>query len=1044
MQTLGSDQLAGWRTLSIGLPRCRLLLVAFVLVCSLAEIAVADVPAAPSDLAAEVVSATKTRLTWHDNSDNETWFQVVVCPPQGAFFTRCLSFGLPANTTAFTIDDPVLSECQFVDVYAWNSDGKSEPSDTIELFFLDEPSLVATAASADRIDLAWDDASRCEDGYEVWRAYATGGGLTRMDRIAILPPNTATYADVSVAVIHMYAYRVYVVHGETQQALSNLVWAIAYAPANLVATPVTATRIDLAWEDGIDYEDGYTIERSNWSWGELQWGPWAVIANEPANTTSYTDDGLASGSLHRYRVRAYWASALSAWSDIATAMAVAVPPLPPSDLTASSVSSNRIDLTWQDNSNDETKFKIERKPQGGTYSQIATVEADVTTFSSTGLSPATTYCYRVRAYSNAGNSAYSDKSCATTSAVPPIGPSDLAAAAVLADRIDITWHDNSSDEIGFKIGRRPSGGTFSQIAVVGANTTSYSSTGLSPGTTYCYLVMAYNAAGNSTPSNEACAETLPGAGPSDDPPDAPNNLSAAAASASRIDITWVENSDDEIGFKIGRKPEDGVFAQIAVVGANTAGYSDAAGLSPDTEYCYLVLAYNAAGNSNPSNESCATTSAVPPNGPSNLAASAVSSSRIDLTWQDNSNNETGFRIERGPQGGGYGEIATVGANTTSYSNTGLVAGTTYCYRVRAYNAVDNSEYCTEACAIAHAPYLVAVAAGSSRIDLTWDDALSEDGYTVQRRMHATGVGWGGWVGIATEAANTTSYEDTAVASGGLYQYRVRAYAGEAESAWSNEATASAIDLPPNPPTGLTATAVSSTEIDLTWQDNADNEEGFEVERAADGGGYTIVAVVGPDAPGYSDTALTVDTWYCYRVHACSAVGDSDASNEACATTSDRAPSAPDSMTWSVPPYAVGLESVAMTATTASDPSGVEYYFEETTGNPGGDDSGWQDGPGYTDGGLQSGTEYCYRVAARDKSPSWNQTGWSSLGCASTDIRGDINGDGAIDLIDALMLYRYASGVLSLLPEAIARADIDGDGDVDMADAEALADIVFGT
>jgi hypothetical protein len=80
-----------------------------------------------------------------------------------------------------------------------------------------------------------------------------------------------------------------------------------------------------------------------------------------------------------------------------------------------------------------------------------------------------------------------------------------------------------------------------------------------------------------------------------------------------------------------------------------------------------------------------------------LTATAVSSSQIDLTWLDNSSNETGFKIERKTGSGGtYSQIATVGAGVTSYDNTGLSAGTTYYYRVRANNAAGDSAYSTEA------------------------------------------------------------------------------------------------------------------------------------------------------------------------------------------------------------------------------------------------------------------------------------------------------------------------------------------------------------
>ncbi len=78
---------------------------------------------------------------------------------------------------------------------------------------------------------------------------------------------------------------------------------------------------------------------------------------------------------------------------------------------------------------------------------------------------------------------------------------------------------------------------------------------------------------------------------------------------------------------------------------------------------------------------------------------------------------------------------------------------------------------------------------------------------------------------------------------------------------------------------------------------------------------------------------------------------------------------PDPMTWDSPPAAVsgpaGETKITMTATTASDPEGVEYYFTETSGNPGGDDSGWQASPTYTDDGLAPGTTYSYNVKARE-------------------------------------------------------------------------------
>jgi PKD repeat protein len=93
-------------------------------------------------------------------------------------------------------------------------------------------------------------------------------------------------------------------------------------------------------------------------------------------------------------------------------------PIAPSNLRATAVSSSRITLTWQDNSDNEQGFKIERRVEGGSYSQIATVEANTQSYSDSGLSSEATYCYRVRAYNSAGDSPFSDEACATTGAPP--------------------------------------------------------------------------------------------------------------------------------------------------------------------------------------------------------------------------------------------------------------------------------------------------------------------------------------------------------------------------------------------------------------------------------------------------------------------------------------------------------------------------------------------------------------------------------------------------------------------------------------------------
>jgi hypothetical protein len=134
-----------------------------------------------------------------------------------------------------------------------------------------------------------------------------------------------------------------------------------------------------------------------------------------------------------------------------------------------------------------------------------------------------------------------------------------------------------------------------------------------------------------------------------------------------------------------------------------------------------------------------------------------------------------------------------------------------------------------------------------------------------------------------------------------------------------------------------------------------------------------------DSTSYEDTGLSPETQYCYAVQARDKSPNQNATGfstpPACATTDtvlDTTPPSPDPMTWATPPYSTGTSSIAMLATTATDASGVEYYFQCTSG--GGNDSGWQDSTSYEDTGLSPDTQYCYAVQARDKSPNQNATG----------------------------------------------------------------------
>ena len=375
------------------------------------------------------------------------------------------------------------------------------------------------------------------------------------------------------------------------------------------------------------------------------------------------------------------------------------PPAAPSGLVASSATGSYVALVWSDNSTSESGFRIERAPDvggvAGSYVQIGSVAADTRSYNDTGAQPNVAYWYRVLAWNSLGSSPYSNEVSAILTV--PNAPTALRGTTVSGVRIDLAWTDNSADESGFRVERAPDAGgvpgSYVQIASVGANVVAYSSTGLQAGTTYWYRVRAYNTVGSSAYTAEVSAKTQSAAAP-------PSGLTATAASTSRINLAWTDNSTDESGFRVERAPDvasaPGTFAQVASVGANVVTYSNT-GLTTGTRYWYRVRAYNSVGNSDYSNVADAMTMRIPP-APSNLQGTSASPNSIDLTWTDNADNETSYRLERAPDASGapgaFALVATLGANITSYTSTGLAGGTKYWFRVRAQNSTGNSAFAT--------------------------------------------------------------------------------------------------------------------------------------------------------------------------------------------------------------------------------------------------------------------------------------------------------------------------------------------------------------
>jgi Fibronectin type III domain len=271
------------------------------------------------------------------------------------------------------------------------------------------------------------------------------------------------------------------------------------------------------------------------------------------------------------------------------------PELPaPADLNAPTNTFNSIELAWSYNAASAAGFKVERSPTPtGPWTSISVTNS--MTYVDTGLSNATIYYYRLRAYNSTGYSLYSNEANGETSVTtlaladttPPSIPSGVIATAISTSQVSVSWNASTdsggSGLAGYQVYRN---GTL----VTTTTATSYGDSGLSAATSYCYTIVADDNAGNNSSTSPAtCATTL---SPASTPPAAPSNLAAMVVTPTSITIDWQNNADNELGFQIQRATSSGGPWSVAgTVGTGVTSYTDT-GLDPSTTYYYEVAAFN--------------------------------------------------------------------------------------------------------------------------------------------------------------------------------------------------------------------------------------------------------------------------------------------------------------------------------------------------------------------------------------------------------------------------------------------------------------------
>jgi len=283
-----------------------------------------------------------------------------------------------------------------------------------------------------------------------------------------------------------------------------------------------------------------------------------------------------------------------------------------------------------------------------------------------------------------------------------------------------------------------------------------------------------------------------------------------------------------------------------------------------------------------------------------LTSTAASPSEVDLTWQDNSNSETGFEVHRSTTGAGgtFELLATTGPNVANYGDTRLSSATQYCYKVRSFKTSGRkiifAAYSNTSCATTTSATPATPAAPSNinaspersdGVSVIWaDNSGNEDGFRVERSTD-DGASWSPVLQTGADATRIVDWGRTAESP--RLCYRVFAYNGLGASPPSGIACTT----PPAGPGSLTA-SVSDQAITLSWADNSAIEDGYEVQRAPDNGAYSVIGNLPANVTGYRDTQVSADVTYWYYVRAKKDGGFSYLSNSVHATVATGPPPAP--------------------------------------------------------------------------------------------------------------------------------------------------------
>ncbi len=600
------------------------------------------------------------------------------------------------------------------------------------------PSNLTAATGGGGNFLQWTDNATTEYQYTVSRAPLDLNNIIAGPYVDItannpLLANANKYFDLGLGVGFSYKVAAVGAAGTTESVAANInnIVTVPTAPANLLAT-AGASSISLQWTDASNNELGFLLERS--PTGANIWttvGTNVVIAGSlhysvAANTAAFIDAGLTQNTAYDYRISSVnSAGASSAAVTSATTLFAAAPAVigliaaPSTPVPTVPQAAYPVILNWTAPAAGSfiTGFVVTRT--GGGAPVTVPLAANATSYADASAQQATAYTYTVNAVNGVNNGVTNAGPTATAALTTPyaLAPAiaGLSGSSTGLNQITLNWNLATTPVTSYVVNRCVE--TVLNVNCTAANSvwvalapqtslSTYIDNAVAPNTAYAYRINSVNGVGAG-----ATTGAVSSLGVADLTVSSPTGLTAIPTSSTRVVLTWTDVSTNESGYTIERSTDGVTFTQIGVTGAGTGvrTFNDNNGtvfntvtntLVAGTTYTYRVRAQNTtrAVTTYSAYSNAATASFTLPAAPTVVAAvqGAVGSGQIIVNWTDNSNNETGFTVQRsllaanGLTWGNPVNAGTVAAGTTSFTDIGLTIGRTYRYQVRANGAVGNT------------------------------------------------------------------------------------------------------------------------------------------------------------------------------------------------------------------------------------------------------------------------------------------------------------------------------------------------------------------